>query len=772
MKAPSSFLHSFFLALAALALPGPAAAQPCPNRALDFDGVDDRVILSPGPVTGDSDFTFEAWFTCASNNPPVGCSGNFRRLFSLSGPGNTRFEFGECGGNMGIFVSNGSSVTGPFVINSQNVRDGQWHCTVVRRQGNTITAYLDGAQIWVNTLAGAYNFDQFRLGSWGGGITPNELWQGTIDEVRLWNIALASPLASTCDNCLLPTNDPGLVLYWQMDQGMPGMNNTAITSIQDDSGNSNAGIPTGFALNGPTSNFVCSGANFVYPDYNELELAIRDLPTQTVDLQEICNGDPAHFCLSLPGGSTPTLAPGTVLEWQYRDGGGAWNTITNPAFFGLCFPLLPGNLTIDCAANTDGFVERQYRAKITVTDPMLGPCEYHTPPYDLKICCPISPATIDVMPTNLLCEGETVTFNASLNSPDPFVMTPGPDVTIDWFFDGTPISSGNPITVMHTFTAPLVTMPTEFAFTVEITNCGGKMETFASVPITVDPEPVCGSIVGLDMPPNLTLAATTPHLIYEICPGDDAAVGQDPTDPFMDCNPQWQYAFSETGPWINMGFSNTVQNTNILPTGSWTGTSIFYRVSCLPLSDPSGCDPCESNIIEITLKEPPPADVIVGDDQICKGDFSLLNVSSPMTGFDYTWFCNGLEVGTGTSLMASQPANYWVEISNGCQVVESAWFELEVCEIIPVISCPLPPNTCAVLGTPIQLSACLSESNCGSLDFFWVWTDAGGMTQTSTNCQITDTPPAGGTTYQVTITEPGSGCSVTTSTFVQPCLKF
>ncbi|MBK6901472.1 MAG: hypothetical protein IPH04_01325 [Saprospirales bacterium] len=50
-------------------------------------------------------------------------------------------------------------------------------------------------------------------------------------------------------------------------------------------------------------------------------------------------------------------------------------------------------------------------------------------------------------------------------------------------------------------------------------------------------------------PANLTLIANTPWLTYEICPGDDASVGMDPSmPPFLNCNPQWQYSFTPGNP--------------------------------------------------------------------------------------------------------------------------------------------------------------------------------------------------------------------------------
>jgi len=747
-----------------------SVAQSCENRGLDFDGVDDWVQLNPIPLTTNSDFTIEAWFTSTTNDPTTNCDA-FRRLFSLAGSG-TDLQFGECGGLLHIVYRTTATFSQIEEISTNNIRDGQWHCVSVVRSGNNLIVYLDNNQVWTQAFTGVFNFSYFRLGLWPGPVSANSLWTGMIDEVRIWSRGLTAGEISDQKYCLLSGNESGLLAYWRMDQGIPGDDNTATPTLLDATGNGNEGVINNFDLNGPISNFLCSAAGLTYPNYHELDLAIRDLATRTTALNMICNGDPVHFCLRFPDGSTPTLVSGATIQWEFRDDGGAWITETNPAFLGLCFPLLPGELIIDCSSSVDGLVQREYRAVITLTDPQNGStCTYSTDPYLLTICCPIQPVSVNLTPSDPLCEGESATVSVSLTSPDLFVSNPGPFTSIEWFFNGNPIPFTDQTGFTYSFTVPMVSQPTEYSFSAEISHCGLKTQTYYSNPITVDPEPVCGSILGLANPPNLDLISNVPSLVYEICPGDDASLGEDPMDIFEDCTQQWQFSFDGVS-WSNLGFSNSIQNTNILPSASWPGSSIFYRIQCLPLSDPSGCDPCESNIIEIRLKEAPVVDQIVGDNQICDGEVTILSLSSPSASLDYTWYWNGLIIGTGSSIVANEEGNYWVEISNGCQVTETPWFFLQVCEISPVISCPLAPNPCAEAGVPITLSACLSESNCGSLDFLWEWEDDSGMPQTATGCELMDIPSNTGTTYELTITEPVSGCSSTVSRTIIPCLKF
>lgn len=757
--------NGFFLLLL-FAIPHFVNAQPCTDIVLDFDGVNDMVQLTPSPIAGDQAFTVEARFLSSATGSGPNCSSTFRRLFSFVGT-NRRIELGECGGQPGIYwQSSAGSLPTPTSF-GPNIRDGNCHHMALVYTGSSLVVYLDGIQVFGQSLTGNFSpLSTFRAGQWGGSLIPGLNWQGTIDEVRLWTLARSQAQIDANRLTRLTGTETGLVAYWQMDQGTPGGNNTAIGQVDDLTANGNDGTFFNFALNGAGSNFVCSGCD-------NYEVVIKDYATRTLDLTEICSGDPVHFCLErnadVPVGSASCYS----VLWEYTDGTG-WTPLPTGIFSGLCFPVPAGTIALDCASSTTGFVDLFYRATITLPDG----CTYTTDPYQLRVCCPLSPVSISLSPSSALCEGDNATISATLTSPDLFVSNPAGQVSVVWTLpDNTQVTNVSSLNYQVTNASH----PQE-CFTVTVSNCAAKDVT-ASACITVDKEPQCGAITGMPVPANLIPDASDPNLYY-ICPGDDAAVGV--ATPFSDCNKNWQYSFDQVN-WTGLGISNDVQNTNILPSYYWPAgaTSIFYRIECQPMSSPSGCVPCYSNTLEIRLLTPPLPDVITGDDQICKGDFSLLSVSNPVSGLQYTWFWNGAEVATGTSYAATQGGCYWVEISNGCQVTETPWFCLEVCEIVPIISCPLSdPNDpdarkeCAYLGSSIMLSACDSDfakpsAHCADNSGFiytWTWTDGSGNPQSATGCMLTDYPAAGGTTYYLSIFDPASGCSASDDIIIIPCL--
>ncbi len=759
------------------------------NHCLDFDGVDD--FINASVTLGNANFTTEVWFKSDNSNTNTVCPNNFKRLISLGGPA-SRLEVGECGGELNIFWLNplGANPTFPMPSAPNIGNDGLWHHLAMVRNGNDVEVFLDCISVFQNDPVanpiGNMNFDLFRIGRWpGGGTTPNQWWLGQVDDVRLWNRSLTLTEIDNQKNCVLSGSEPGLQIYWPLDQGIAAGNNTTITQAVDVSPSNNSGNLLNFDLGDPSapsasqSNFIASNAGLIYPNYNGLDFEIRDYPYRNNLLTEICNGEPAHFCL-FDNGQAPAPNSNITVQWEYSDDGGtSWNNITGTPFVDFCFGVPSGNITMDCSTSITGFVDRKYRAISNVTQAPFGSCDYFSDEYDIRICCPINPATaVIISPPNPLCEGDAATLNVSLDPStiDLFVQTPGPNVTIDWCLNGSPIVPAlppNTTSFTYNFTAPVVLTPTNFCFEAKITNCANKSSIFSSC-IRVDPEPKCGRIIGLPTPSTLTQVFPSPNPVYEMCPDNDASLGIDPAFPFSNCNPQWQYSFDQLT-WFPLGFSNSIQNTNILPRSvlNWPpgATSIFYRIQCLPLVNPSACDPCFGDTLEIQLIDDPQPATITGINQICKGDISTLSVSNPDPSHTYTWFCNGLQVGTGTNYQASMDACYWVEISNGCVIAESPQYCLTVCEVIPKLSCPITPNECACLGDPITLDACDSEYSCdpaATLIYAWY---INGVLQTTTTCDITDTPPAAGSTYRVEVTHPASGCTASTERFVKPCDK-
>lgn len=766
------------------------------NDALHFDGDNDYITLSPiNGLAPNSDFTVEMWFYSTATGGNGSCSGDFRRLFSTGATGPNRFEVGECNGILSAFLS-----TTGIVQSAINIRDNQWHCISSVRLGNTIDIYLDGNLVPGLTGLAATGIvtTLFRVGHWSGGPTPGQDWLGFIDEVKLWNIALPSAQLTACNACVLTGQEAGLIAYWPLDDGVAGANNTSWTTVSDISPNGNHGVlslptltPPGFGLQpGQVSNFVASTSPLLYPEYTNSIVFVSD-PLQTVGLGSICSGDPVHFSIySGLAGNLAQAGAGTSVAWEYSDDCFATAGIPIPSgggalFSGFSFVVPPGHPATTVPAglcSPNAFVDRSYRAIITVTDG-TNTCTYTTDPFcSLRICCPIQNALLNIAPlptspATTFCEGDVTQFNVTLSSnmPQPNSFN---NVHITWcVIDGgvtIPLTGpGYDDQISITYSGPPLTQP-EICFKATISNCGCAPVTVQKC-IPVDPKPACGTIAGSPQPnpTNLTLVGTNP-LTYEICPGNDAAV--EIVAPFTNCTPVWQYMFPSVGVWNNLGTSNATQNTNVLPHLKpasspylWPPleTCIVYRIECRPLNYPtSGCPPCYSNEVWVCLKQEPPAPVITAvPNPICKGDISLLSVQNPDPNCNYEWYGNGLLVGFGDFLNVTQQACYWVTCNDGCYTVASNKVCVDVCEAVAIISCPEP--ICPCVGNTITLSADASYSTCGGpLTYTWSWNS--GILVSDNGVTLDHIPDAGGTTYTLTVTD-ANGCSHTTQTIITPC---
>ncbi|MEY3239111.1 MAG: hypothetical protein RIR11_549 [Bacteroidota bacterium] len=758
----------------------------CDNHALDFDGDNDFITFSPLPSTfiPNSNFTVQMWFRADATGSVGTCPSGFRRLFALGGSG-SRFEVGECNGLLTIFTFPGGGLAS---MGSTNIRDNAWHCIAVTRTAANVKVWLDGgtSPYYTGGAIGPLNSTLFRVGHWGGGSTPGQDWDGPIDDIRLWNTVLPDAQLMSCEKCLLTGTELGLVSYWNLDQGTELADNSStgnnITVATDPNGNN--GVLSGFSLlPGANSNFICSDADLVYPNLNGCDVELRgQLPSTSGLLTEICDGDPVHFCLKQNG---MILSSDLNASWEYRDDGGPWQIANTTKYFGVCFPVV--NETSDCsAANTKGYTDREYRAKITVSDPVLGMCTYTSDVYNLKICCPIPVSTVNisVAPPGLLngtlCDGDMADFTVTL-SPPPFS---GNATSIKWYQNGMyepAFDNLNTITAIGvTVSAPNI------CFKAMVMHCSKTLD-FSSC-IIVDPMPVPGNIdkapacTTLQAPISSCPTTIPATKCYSICPGDDAFLLESPLS--MDCIKQWEFTTDHTTwtPLVSLGSSNYIQNTNELP-GDWAILAalptVYYRLKCSPMNTPSGCEPKYSNEVRIEFITPPPPDVITGLTQICSSaGGTILSVAAPNAAYTYTWYWNGLEVQNSASptYLATKKGCYWVDISNGCQTTQTPRHCLEVCELIAAISCPVMPNECAYFGTDITLDACIgTTSSClgdpATFTYIWTWIDNNSMPQSASGCSISDTPPTAGTLYQVTVTDPATGCMDSASTIVVPCPK-
>jgi hypothetical protein len=246
--------HCFFAGSMSLFLI-PLFAQ----QALHFDGINDYVQTTSPGVSGSGPRTVEAWIkTTANANPSLG---GLQQVITDWGTQNTgaRFTFNILWGNAIRLEVSGSGLSGTIPVN-----DGLWHHVAGvynPTAPNPFSLYVDGVldiagniTTPVNTAAG-----NLRIGK---RVDDQRLFEGAIDEVKVWNFAKTQVQIQNGLNNELCAAQPGLIAYYTFNQGVAGGTNTGLTSLPDFSGAGNQGTLINFALTGSTSNWVtCATLN-------------------------------------------------------------------------------------------------------------------------------------------------------------------------------------------------------------------------------------------------------------------------------------------------------------------------------------------------------------------------------------------------------------------------------------------------------------------------------------------------------------------------------
>jgi RHS repeat-associated protein len=207
------------------------------DTALSFDGVNDYVRADNYNSLKVSKFlTIEAWINPLGTGIIVNKEGEYE--VARFGDGTIQWAFAN-------------SNPGWTWINTGYVAPtNQWtHLTVTYNQG-IIKTYANGSLVHTyngsGAIGNAYSYNDFRI---GGRQHAPQFFQGSIDEVRIWNKARTQAEIQADMNHLLTGTESGLIGYWQFSEGTGN-------TVTDLAGNDNNGTVYGATW---TEGFLGSG---------------------------------------------------------------------------------------------------------------------------------------------------------------------------------------------------------------------------------------------------------------------------------------------------------------------------------------------------------------------------------------------------------------------------------------------------------------------------------------------------------------------------------
>lgn len=251
------------------------------GNALDFDGSNDLVDIATVPSVfsnpATNDFTIEAWVN------PRGSV--FARIFFAQASTTNFVSLGTNTGNTIYFyvIKNGTTVS---VATSSGIPQNQWTHVAARW-----TSASSSAQVFFNGVlqsggaGGSSSTGTSGLVTIGARTGGSQHFNGQLDELRVWGSAISLCQIQANMNNTIPATQSGLLMNYDLNQGVAGGTNTSVTTLPDLSGNAYNGTLSNFTLTGTSSNWVSSTASVTASGFSNTSVSAVSSQTNIS-----CNG--------------------------------------------------------------------------------------------------------------------------------------------------------------------------------------------------------------------------------------------------------------------------------------------------------------------------------------------------------------------------------------------------------------------------------------------------------------------------------------------------
>ncbi len=216
----------------ALAATPQAEDPPATNWALQFDGVNDYVDLSPSPLGTPSSITVEAWVRIQESGKlhflVTDAHDDYNDGFSLVVGVDGRVSF----------VAASSLSAKAAAASSTSLTVGKWHhvAGVYDGDNEAVRVYVDGIEEAVVAYSGGISYSGSRdllFGSQKKGYSRSGRYlKGALDEIRIWDTARTAADIAASMQAEIETESSGLIGYWQLNEGS-GLNTDDATGASN-----------------------------------------------------------------------------------------------------------------------------------------------------------------------------------------------------------------------------------------------------------------------------------------------------------------------------------------------------------------------------------------------------------------------------------------------------------------------------------------------------------------------------------------------------------
>lgn len=266
--------YLFFLALICLIFTTSAQGQN--QAALDFDGVDDAVVLTGGAqlVANANALSISCWAKLSdnANNSPRGLIGvrdDISADFYIVQLSTTEIEARFRNSNDQFFT----------IVHDGGFQIGTWEHFALTYDGAIMRLYIGGVQVDTLEASGqcGSSSGDFHIGysEWHPSFGSPDRFEllGQLDEVGMWNRALDTDEIQCIKNTRISVDSDSLLVYFDFNQGLPDSDNTSQLILQNALSTGNADI-SGFTLNGATSNFVQGDPHGLNTQINQVGISL------------------------------------------------------------------------------------------------------------------------------------------------------------------------------------------------------------------------------------------------------------------------------------------------------------------------------------------------------------------------------------------------------------------------------------------------------------------------------------------------------------------
>ncbi len=178
-----------------------------PGNALFFDGAQNHVRVTGSPIPTAGPFTIEAWVNASPPRTP-----RITTLISQAVPESyPRFY-------LGIGARGEIRAGDEWIDTGFNLPTGQWHHLAFVRTEEGARLLLDGVEVArrEKPLPSPSEAPWMDIGKQFGDLT--EHWVGSIDELRIWNMARTPEELKAAMHSQLDQGSPGLVALYRFDE--------------------------------------------------------------------------------------------------------------------------------------------------------------------------------------------------------------------------------------------------------------------------------------------------------------------------------------------------------------------------------------------------------------------------------------------------------------------------------------------------------------------------------------------------------------------------